>query len=481
MKRRRKIEFGDFQTPIDLARQVCDLLNRTNYSAASVVEPTCGAGSFLVACEQAFPHCGTIQGYDINPEYVATAQSVTKRAQIQQADFFQFDWQSVLRNLAEPILVIGNPPWVTNSTVGAFNGTNLPKKSNFQGLSGFDAMTGKSNFDISEWMLMCLLESMAGRHAVLAMLCKTVVARKVLQRAWRTDMPIAKTALYGIDAQAHFGASVDACLLVCVLEPGAKSSDCQVFDSITTTTRKSTFALRDDRLIANLDAFATYAHLIGKSERKWRSGIKHDCARVMELRPDSCNSHYLNGWGEHIQLEDEFLYPMLKGSELIRQAKPSRMLLVTQRSIGEDTRDIEMRAPRTWRYLEQHRQALDARASSIYRNRPPYSIFGIGEYSFSPWKVAVSSFYKRLNFVVVAPLNDQPVVLDDTSYFLACQSQPEAEKLARLLNSEPARGFFDAFVFWDAKRPITISLLSTLSLDALAEECESERVSARFD
>jgi len=40
---------------------------------------------------------------------------------------------------------------------------NLPKKSNFQGLRGLDARTGKSNFDIAEWMLIRLIEALP-RH-----------------------------------------------------------------------------------------------------------------------------------------------------------------------------------------------------------------------------------------------------------------------------------------------------------------------------
>ena len=69
---------------------------------------------------------------------------------------------------------------------------------------------------------------------------------------------------------------------------------------------------------------------------------------------------------------------------------------------------------------------LDGRGSSIYRSCPPFSIFGIGEYSFAPWKVAISGFYKRLSFVAVAPLDGKPAMLDDTCYFLPCQTAGQA-------------------------------------------------------
>ena len=62
------------------------------------------------------------------------------------------------------------------------------------------------------------------------------------------------------------------------------------------------------------------------------------------------------------------------------------------------------------------------------------------------------------------------MVLDDTCYFVPCQTQAEAELLATMLNSEPAREFYSAFLFWDAKRPITVELLRRLDLQKLAVE-----------
>ena len=311
------------------------------------------------------------------------------------------------------------------------------------------------------------------------MLCKTVVARKVLRHAWKTRLQIARSATYGIDALAHFGAAVDACLLVCVLEPGASSGECDVFEGLDYRNSGSTFALRGDRLVADLGSLAAHGHLFGTSSLKWRSGIKHDCSRVMELRPARGSDMYVNGLGDVVRLEREFLYPMLKSSELTRGDRPSRYMLVTQRSIGEETARISGNAPLTWRYLESHADILDSRSSSIYRNRPRFSVFGVGDYTFAPWKVAISGFYKQLGFLSVGPSGGKPVVLDDTCYFLPCQSEHEAGQLASLLNSEEAKGFFDAFIFWDAKRPITASLLSSLDLDALAAQCGSEWTSGQ--
>ena len=471
-KSRRKTEFGDFQTPDELAQRVCGLLVRLGTWPVSIVEPTCGKGSFLRASETFFPECELLRGYEIDPGHVEVAQIGCKKAVVRCEDFFLKNWPETLNDLVEPLLVIGNPPWVTNSEVGAVNGTNLPTKSNFQRFSGFDAITGKSNFDISEWMLMHLLEWLSGRSAVLAMLCKTVVARKVLRHAWSKGLQIERSGTYAIDALGDFGAAVDACLLVCIMKPGANTKECQVFTDLEATGAETTLAYRTGRVVADLDSFAAYGDLCGNSPIKWRSGIKHDCAKLMELRSTEKADVYSNGFGEEVRLEPRYLFPMLKSSDLTRGDAPSRQMLVTQRTVGEDTAAIADNAPLTWNYLESHAYLLDERSSAIYQNRPRFCVFGVGEYSFSPWKVAISGFYRNLEFKIVTPWKGKPVVLDDTCYFLPCETLGEARTLATLLNSTEARGYFRSFIFWDAKRPITASLLASLDLQVLAERLE---------
>jgi hypothetical protein len=403
----RVAEYGDFQTPADLAIQVCELLRRQNLRPASMVEPTCGEGSFLIHGVGQFPSVERAVGIEINPDYVRTVKSRlrssphARKVQVIEGDFFSTDWFGLLRNLADPLLVIGNPPWVTNTELGGLGSSNLPKKSNFKRHSGLDALTGKSNFDISEWMLLQFLHWLEGRHGTLAMLCKTVVARKVLEYAWSRQVNLEGSEVYSIDAKTSFGASVDACLLVGSFSPGAQSCDSVVFESLAAEGPVGGIGYRDGHLVADVGAYERWKHLQGSGTWRWRSGIKHDCAKVMELYKE--DKRYRNGFDELADLEDDHVYPMFKSSEIAKGAaeNPSRWMLVTQRRVGEDTRTIQRRSPKTWEYLDAHADRLSRRASSIYRNRPPFSIFGVGEYSFSPWKVAISGLYKKLEFSVV--------------------------------------------------------------------------------
>ncbi len=323
-------EYGDFQTSLALARRICGLLAGRGPVPASLVEPTCGAGNFLLAAFEQFPRLARAVGVEINTEYIdrlngtLTGHPFADRIAVVQASFFDVDWRAIFRDLPEPILVVGNPPWVTNAALGALKSSNLPEKSNFQKHRGLAALTGKSNFDISEWMLIKLIEALDGRQATLAMLCKTAVARKVLLHAWKNKIGLADAEIHAIDAADHFNAAVDACLLVCSPSPASRKQNCRVYRLLGDREPAMVIGYRNNRLVADISAYMRWKHLAGHGIYRWRSGVKHDCSRVMEFWTEG--HRYRNGLGEVLDLESDYVYPMLKSSEIAsgRIVKPSR-------------------------------------------------------------------------------------------------------------------------------------------------------------
>jgi hypothetical protein len=474
MKANAKIEFGDFQTPLALAREVCALLIRQGVEANAIVEPTCGIGSFLLAASESFPKAQLL-GWDINSDYVAQTKSAlvqagaAKRATVGQQDFFSHNWEMELAGIRGSLLILGNLPWVTNATVSGMNGSNLPAKENFQNFRGIAALTGKSNFDISEWMLIQLVKSLRGRTATIAMLCKTAIARKLLRFAWQNDGRITKASLHRIDAKKHFGAAVDACLFL--VQTGSSGlTEAAVFDDLDARTPSKFLGLAGEDLVSNVRVYKKLKHLEGLCPYQWRSGVKHDCASVMELKRDENNALH-NKLDEKVEVEPDFLFPLLKCSDLANgRTEPGRFVLVTQTRVGEDTAGISAIAPLTWDYLHSHRKLFEARKSSIYAARIPFALFGIGDYSFAPWKVAISGLHKTPRFVLVEPFQNKPVLFDDTCYFLSFQNEEEARVVADILNSEPCLLFISSLLFEDSKRPITVDLLQRLNLHAIAQE-----------
>ena len=474
MKTNARIEFGDFQTPLGLAREVSSFLLQRQIDADTILEPTCGLGSFLVAASQAFPKARLL-GWDINSNYIAQTKNAlieagaAHRASVSQQDFYTHDWESELAKMGGSLLILGNLPWVTNAAVCGFNGSNLPVKENFQGFRGIQARTGKSNFDVSEWMLIRMIKALRGRKAVIAMLCKTGTARKFLRFAWQNDGRIASASLHRIDAKKHFGASVDACLLLARTgEAGPAEAD--VFDDLAVKTRSTTLGLAGQDLVADIRAYRRLQHLEGLCPYQWRSGVKHDCASVMELRRAEGKS-LVNKLGEDVRIESDYLFPLLKCSDLANgRVTPTRFVLVTQRRTGEDTYIISKTAPRTWRYLDSHRDRFEARKSSIYSDRVPFALFGIGDYAFAPWKVAVSGLHRTPRFALVGPVGAKPVLFDDTCYFLAFEDESEARLVAEILNSKICQRFLASLTFTGSKRPFTVELLRRLNIRAIAGE-----------
>ena len=466
---KKTVEFGDFQTPQRLAHAVCKLVVRSGFSPSSVVEPSCGRGAFLAAALDAFPRA-TVHGYDCNPSHVAFAHSRVSafpHASVGNGDFFQNNWKAVLSELADPILVLGNPPWVTNAAIGSLGGTNLPRKSNFDGRRGIDALTGSANFDISEWMIRENIGWLKGRGGAVAVLCKTSVARKVLSHVWAEGHSIERASMYGIDSSKNFGVSVDACLLFVRIGPSdGRSHECDVYDDIDSTERSSRFGLRNGMLVSHAPAYERLALLHSRGLEGWRSGLKHDCSRVFEF--SSNNGQLVNGLGEKATIEAEALFPLMKSSDVAMSRPPRKHVLVPHRTMAESPLELRRTAPNAWRYLVSHQADVERRASSIYKKRPPFSIFGIGPYSFSPWKVAIAGLYKELRFTKVGPTDGRPILLDDTCYFFPCATEDECNLLLSMTSSPPALELWSSLVFWDSKRPITAKVLNQLNLEALA-------------
>ena len=253
-----------------------------------------------------------------------------------------------------------------------------------------------------------------------------------------------------------------------MLKPGGNSQECNSYPNLESSNADTVFGMRDGRLLKDVRKSKEFENLHGSPFAKWRSGVKHDCSKVMELVLEKGNS-YRNGFGELVNLENDYLFPMLKSSDLANGiSEPTRFMLVTQKRVGEDTSKIEYQAPNTWNYLCSHADRLQNRSSIIYRNRPNFSVFGVGPYTFQPWKIAISGFYKHLQFRCIGPHNKKPIVLDDTCYFLAFDTEKDARLILDLLNSDIAKEFYTSLIFWDSKRPITVSILNQLSLHAVS-------------
>ena len=486
-KLKEKWEFGDFQTPLALARKCCERVKESGYEPKTVIEPTCGCGNFVIAALETFETARAIYAFDVKSQYVDQLRerlpsSEKVRIVPEVADFFAKEWYELLDAVEWPILILGNPPWVTSAELAILNSSNSPKKANFRKYTGFDAVTGKSNFDISEWMLLSHVDWIAEREGTIAMLCKTAVARKILRAKWKKGEALYNARMYIIDTLQEFEASVEACLFVCDSAQSDADRDCAVFRSLSASEPDQAIGYRRGCLVSDADTFDRREYLFGRDAcYRWRSGLKHDCSSVMELTKTP--SGLFNGRGEYVDIEQEIIYPLLKSSEVAsggKLQKKERYVIVTQNKIGQKTEMLKYKTPKAWQYLNANRKVLDKRASRIYKTNPSFSIFGVGPYSFEPWKVAISGLYKQLSFIVIGPRVNKPTMVDDTVYFLACRTEKEASTLARWLNSKVCSKFLESMIFWKDKRPIKVDVLKCLNIREFAKEHGEEHLYEEF-
>ncbi len=467
-------EWGDFQTPPGLARQVCRYLVETGASPTVVVEPTYGLGNFILATLEMFPTVKLVYGVELQEKYewhlkiallikALLGRPVTAEIELHQDNVFAHQFPDHILK-AQNLLVIGNPPWVTNAELGALESRNLPQKQNLKSLNGLDALTGKSNFDISEYILLRLLDWFSHRPGILAMLCKNSMAKNIIEILPKRQFRVSNIRTLEINATREFGAAVDACLLVMELGVPRPEQVCQVAPLENPRSVARVFGWVGDKFVSNVQDYLANSEFDGKSALVWRQGLKHDCARIMEL--DASAETLTNGNGETAEVEEEHLYWLLKSSALrhFEPDPPRKKVIVTQNRLGEDTSVLRVKAPKLWKYLVKNSQYFEKRKSSIYRDRPRFSIFGVGEYSFKNYKVAISGLYKEPNFSLVCPIDNRPVMLDDTCYFVGFDAYREALFTASLFNSPPVKRFLRSIVFTDAKRPYTKEALMRVNV-----------------
>lgn len=361
------------------------------------------------------------------------------------------------------ILVLGNPPWVTNSKLSVFNSDNIPEKSNFKSHKGIDAITGKSNFDIAENILHQMAELIEGENGWLSLVLKNSVIKNFVNDQKRRKLMVGSIKQYCINTQAEFNVSVAGSVLT--LRSAAKPEDqCRIYDFYTKEYLRK-FGWVGKHFVADCKKYSQAISIEGQSQVKWWSGLKHDCSKVMELNKEG-NNLYSNSLGETIQIEDSMVYPLLKSSDIKDTyiSKCRKYVIVTQRHTTDDTAHIQADYPMTFKYLNEHILFFKKRKSIIYRNRPDFCMFGIGSYSFKKYKIVISGLYKQTRFSLVSTISGKTTMVDDTNYLVGFDDRFLAETTLKILNSSPVQNFISALIFEDAKRPITKDLLMRIDL-----------------
>ena len=469
--------YGDWQTSYEFAKSVCLYLKDRGISPDIIVEPTCGVGNFISAAIDVFQTVKKVYGIEIFKGYIEQAERKLQEYQtnklivsyeLDNTDVFTFDFREIaIRNQNQNILVIGNPPWVTNSGLGKNDGMNLPIKGNIKKTKGIEAITGKGNFDIAESICNQIIDAFSYHSDThIALLVKNSVIKNIMHRQYFYPRHIQDVRQLVFDAKKEFNVSVPASLFECHIGNHCQK-ECISYNFYTKQITHS-FGWVNEAFVSNIKDYGQTSFLDGQSPLIWRSGIKHDCSKVMELSKN--NSIYINGLKEIVDVDDTTIFPLLKSSDIGKGLKGIRKyLILPQTNITENTSILKERAPKTYSYLLSHATYLDGRKSIIYKNKPRFSVFGLGDYSFAPYKIVISALYSDLMFSLVEPFAGKPVMVDDTCYLLGFENIEYAKLTLFILQSDLLKQFIQNICFMDAKRIVSRELLMRINLYRLSK------------
>lgn len=415
-----------------------------------------------------FPNTSKILGFDIQKQYINSLKNrffKEEKVEISQADVFEINWIDVLRTNEQPVLIIGNPPWVTNTNQSKTNSENIPQKQNLSFDKGIDAITGKSNFDISEAIIRGLITAFKESESVIAMVCKYTVARKLIKYVANESLdPTLK--FFKIDGKKYFRVSVSCGLVLIDFSQRSIGNKMYIYNSLDEDDYSYVVGVDQGRLISDFDIYTKYLYLLKPNSLQWRSGVKHNASQIFELMPLSKNEAKQKN-GEVFLIENDIRYPYMKAADVFQGREPRKEIVVTQTHPGEDTLKLKSLYPLAWKYLQSHRDVLNSRKSKVYQNQIPFAIFGIGDYSFQPYKIAIASMYKEPRFQLIKPYNEKPVLFDDTVYFLSFEDLRTAESYLEALEDPRILDLIEALSFPDSQRIVTSKLLNQLNLEVI--------------
>lgn len=154
------------------------------------------------------------------------------------------------------------------------------------------------------------------------------------------------------------------------------------------------------------------------------------------------------------ELEPDLIYPLVRGSDLERWSADSSRYILCPHTRGSQIRPVEAAelercAPRTWAYLRRFQSQLEGRRGfagweRTLQERYFYMLLRVGDYTFSPYKVAwryiATSFTAAVLSSVQDPLLGERLYMpSEKLMYVGLDGRGEAFYLCGLLSASPIR------------------------------------------
>lgn len=486
---------GEFYTPAWLAdRVVGELIGQPSAIIAKQwIDPSVGSGAFLLALARRGVAMDRVVGFDANPWAVlaAAANSARAAAHLLGRPVPEF---VIPIGLLDPLFdptpeklmhsfdrVVGNPPWVTWDRVPTERRRQLAGMCRQYGLfaeSGMNAILGGGKKDLAMPLLLASIDKFLIADGRLGMVVPQTLFTSAVSgrglRHWRLPCgtPLCVDGVEDFGKRKPFDAAgKTAVLFLTKGKPTRYPVPYAVWTNAAGPPKRESAQPRDpdDQLSAwrhanNRDTVLVQA-VIGTCAYQAHLGVNTGGAngvywleRIAELPDGRWLMRNLAHRGRQpipvveAALERDRLFPLLIGNDVAAwRAVPSAWILMVQdpqRRRGVEPNVLAAHAPGVWEHLGRFETHLRKRAAfrryfcRITKTRglreaaPFYSMFDVGAYTLSPFKVVWNRMGHRLAAAVVTTVADQPVLPQETHALFAVATLAEAGYLAALINSK---------------------------------------------
>lgn len=526
LPREVRLAFGEYYTP----RGIADLAVETAGAASSYLDPGCGSGVFLSAClDRVREDCSdcdpaavvehaaeSVVGFDTNPVAVLTSKVSYLLAlgdalhAVDQVELPVFCTDALGLARTEPLsyrgrpfeptvdALVGNPPWLTWDRLDeGIKGALRERDVERLGLlphGGAASRLGHSNDDLSVPFVWICLDRYLADDGVASVVLKrdllTGPAGAVFRGLSVGERSLAVERIHDFAPLAPFGGQVGADAALYTLRADADPSfpvettrwhadgeaNFESLAAMRATLSRTTADLAplepEDRRSAWLPTDDDRA-AIGECVHEIRHGVKDDAEAVFDIDRDHLDD-----------LEHDRVYPYLKSRHIVKYGlfgHDLRLVPVDKAGEGDESALLEQ-CPATYEYLDGHREQLADRGSSWLDGGPFYNVFGVGEYTWAPYKLVWCRLGFKPHFAVVSTVEDPTlgeklVVPGDHCMFVGFDEERAAHALCALLNSSVYQRTLRELA-GDGKASLSKSVVSELELPPVEAIPNADRLAA---
>ena len=524
-------QLGEYYTPNGVAELSVGELGVDDHESETFLDPGCGSGVFLAACIDAKLDAlgddrdpdelvelvtDTVYGIDLNPVAVKSAKLryllalgpvledsgiarlelpvfLTDSLRLTRDDRIRFGGERV--ELCVDHLV-GNPPWITwgalSESVREAWRERYVEELNLLPHRGVETRLGHVNDDISVPFVWVCIHRYLDSEGQASFVLKRDITKGPAGRLLRTqrvnERPVAVRHIHDFNRLRPFSDGVDVDAAVYTLKADIDPGFPVAVDSWRAASGRPSFTAagamretltREQTGVRPVDDDPASSWVRDDAERRALGTCEHDIRHGVK---DDARAVYSIDRGQVDELEHDHVFPYIDSKHVVKYGLFGHDLrLVPMRTANEDN-EAELRetCPRTYEYLRSNRQPLDDRSSAWLERGPFYTMFGLGEYTWAPYKVVWCRLGFKPAFAVVSTVGDEDVgekmvVPGDHFMFIPTDNRDEAHFLCGLLNSSIYRKSMVG-VAGGGKSGLSKAVVDKLELPAYTETEDSKRI-----